>query len=1141
MLKKIFFILLGSILLLGNTIQLDVNSLQKAIKKNKHDVNNRLLLAKYYKENKEYQKALDLISEILKISPKNKIALALKTETEKALINQKLTKKYGNLDNYIDKLYKEAKYKQLISFYEKFKPALKQESLIKISRVAMWEGKYDLSLNILNKIKEKNIDIIEIKAYDYLYKGNMLKANQMFKILYNVTGNKEYGEKLIETYLALGDTMSAKKVLYSLKYKLSKKEYQKYLNAINKQIYSYINYIKKTYEKNPTFDNLKKLVFSLQELKPKEAIAYVEDYVKKHPDDMNANIFLAKLYTWNGQTDKASKILDRYINSDNYQAKLLYGKILAWNGMYKKASIFLSDVYENGNKTQKFEALKMLGFIQMWQNKRKNAKKIFNRLYKINPKDEEVKEALMILNGNIKPLINKYEKLLKKTPNNSEYILKLADLYYIVPNYNQSAKYYELYLKKNPDKIELYKTLGDIYLELKEYYKGFSDWEYYTAIKNSPEAYLELAKRYYWNGFNKEALDVLNKILNKYSNYKPAIELKAKILKVNPRFIYSANQTAIEKYFTNRSQKLLIYGDRSFFAGYNKTASEYYKEYLMINPTDNKIREKYAYTLEFTANYKAAAGEFYNLLWEKKNPLLEYHYAYCLQKSGNTKKAKKIYQELLKNVPKPLNKKMKTFLNEWKKAWESMNFKRYSSFYDKKIRNNLYWRLKKQNIFKNASFISVGIYDPILLNKTNNIYKIRFYQVYASKNKKDKGYKTLWVKCYNAEECYIIKENWKAGEYNPNNPEKSLILRIKKNLNDINNSVNIFQNQKIPQNSQNKPYTVKKKFSNFIPLQGALNNKSKITLAVKTVKRETNESIIKKNLNLETFKVVKITKKNSITKSINKKSRYHFLITYYHFHDNQQTKYNQLQGLFTKNFGLYDIGIFGRVYHLNVADDKDTGNLIAGVFNYSKYKFMAGIDNADKSNLFLNFNTNYLNHNIDILYENLVYSRRTICSLKHKRLKIEASRYSQINNIRGLWYSIAGEYIDDGNIVFTPQIDYDFYSNRFFDNPYSLFFSGWYQFNTKQTPCYYSPDKTDSNLIGIKFYPKNKYLHLMLKGGIGYSFWDQAFLYNLAFNANKTFKLFNLNAGCTYSNTSGTNSPNSYKSYECSFDMEKRW
>lgn len=1151
MLKKALIFFMFSILILADTLEIDANQLEKEILKNPNDILNRLILAKYYENHKNYKKALIFINQILEKDPKNKKALLLKKEILSFQNTQKLNEKYGNLDKYINNLYEKEKYKEILSFYTKYKPLLKPKTLIKIARIAMWEGDYDLSLKILNSFKENNLDVLEIKAYDYFFKGDYIKANRLFKILYNATGQKDYGIKLIETYIRLGDALSAKKVLYSLKYKLSKQEYQKYFNLIEKKLFSYINILKKQYTKNPTYKNLKKFIIALYDLQPDEAIEIVKNYLKNNPENFKAKILLAKLYIWKGETQKATKILDTFTDTDNYQAKLLYGKILAWNGMYKKAKIFLMDVYQNGNTKQKYEALKMLGFIEMWQNHKENAKKIFEKLYKINPKDEEVKEALMILKGKIKPLIIKYEKLLKKYPNNMDYVLKLADLYYMLPNYEKAAKYYEIYLQHNPDKIEIYKTLGDIYLELKKYYKGFSDWEYYAAIKNTPDAYLELAKRYYWNGFMKESLDILNKLINKYPNYKQAIELKAKILKINPRYLNYNYETAIEKYFNNRAQKLLIYGDRSYFAGFYKTAQNYYKDYLFINPDDANVREKYAYTLEFTGNYSTAAGEFYNLFWYKKNPIIEYHYAYCLQKSGKLKEAKKIYEKLLNEVPKPLPEKLKKFIYNWKKAWESMNFEKYASFYDNKIKNNIYWRLKKQNIFKKAGFISVGIYNPILLQKKRNIYKIKFYQVYASQIKKDKGYKTLWIKC-NKDKCLIIKEKWSPGKFRPDNPENSLLLLIRENLQEIDTPKTIIKNnenityENIPSKKQNKNNIQDENNltqpNDFMPLNKILKKKeTKITLAEKNITRETNTSLIKENLNIEKFKIVKVTKKNAITKEIKKRPPNYFLISLYHFHDNQKTHYNHIEAKYLKNFGSFDAGIFVRFFEIKQDFKKDSGNITAGIIRYRGYEITAGIDNAKKSDLYLNIKSEYKHHNINILYENLVYSRKTICSLINKRLKLEASRYKQLNNIRGLWYSIAGEYIDDGNLVFTPQIDYDFYNNKIFNSPYAFFFSGWYQFNSKQTNCYYSPDKTDSNLVGIKFYPKNKFADIMFKGGIGYSIWDKAFLYKLGFNVTKNIKLFNINAKCEYANTSPVNAPNNYKSYECYLNMGKTW
>jgi len=1122
-------------------IDIDVNDLIQKIKKHPNDIYNRLILAKYFINKNQFEFAKIYLKDVLKLDPKNKNAKMLLNQIKYKKILEKINNEYGDLNKYIDYLYQNQKYDDLIKFYTSF-PNLNynKDSAIKIARVAMWKGKYDLSLNLLNKLKnQKDLDIYEIKAYDYLYKGDIKKANYYFKTLFYATGNKDYATKAVDTSIQLGDLKSAQKILYSIKHSLKKEEFEKLELKIKKLLNNEINLLKEDYQNSPDFENLKKLAIAQFQINHQKAIELVKEYIQKNPTNPNAKIFLAQLLSWDGNLKEAQKYLNDLINTDNYEAKLLYGKILAWNGIYEKGLIYLTDVYENGNSKQKYEALKNIGLIKLWEGKNKEAKKIFEKLIKINPKDAEVKESLMIINGNIKPLIKKYSKLYSKNPDNAEIILKLADLYYMDNQLQKSAYLYEQYLKIHPEKIETYKILGDIYLSLKQFYKGFGYWEYYAAYKNSKETYLELAKRYYWNGFNKQALEILDKIIKKHPKYKPALELKAKILKINPRYVLDQTQNQIGDYFNNKSKELLVYGDRSYFNELYANAAKYYKEYLFLNPNDNNVRERYAFALENSKNYADAAGEFFNLLWYKNTPLIKYNYAYCLQKSGKTQKALKIYKELLNTLPKPLPAELQNFLNKWKKAWESMDFDKYASFYDKKISNNLYWRLKKQNIFKKAYFISVGIYDPILLEKQGNIYKVRFYQVYASKLKKDKGYKTLWIICNN-ENCKIIKETWSAGKYTPYNPNNSLKKYILQNIKEIKKKP--FEKEVIKKNTINK----KAEYNNqsqtdYIPLKKALKTKSDIVLAEKQIKRETNQSKILENVNIIKLKAVKLTKKKVIIKELPKEKKNKFNLSFYHFQDNQKTLYNQLNLNYLRKISTYYAGIYGRFFHLKQNSKKYNGNLIAIELQKYNYDLKLGYDNAKDGSLFAEFNTKMLNHNLKLLYENLVYSRRTICSLNHKRFDIQLSKYQQLTPNRGLWYSLEGEYIDDGNLVFTPQFDYEFYYNTFKNNPYNLYLSGWYQFNTKTTKCYYSPDKTDSNIIGIKYYPKNRWLNLMLKGGVGYSFFDNAFLYVLSFKASKNLKLFNLYAQCNYSNTQGLNKPGNYKSYECLFNIGRQW
>ena len=1106
--------LIFSAILFAQEVNVDVNSLKQYVKNHPNDTNNRLILASFYIKKGQIKKAQKEIDTVLKLNPKDQKAKELKEKIE--IINKAgiYKKHFSNPNGYISKLYESDDYNNLLLFFKYYTylqgyKNLTDDSLFKVARVLMWNGEYEKSLNVLKRVKnKKSLDYYEITAYDYYYLGDP-KSIRYFKILYNSTGKIEYAKAILDFYIQNRDINAAKQLLLSLRYRTGKEftdYYNKKIEEIRKQ---QIQRLYERYKKEPTFENLKTLVMTVYDTNRPEAYRLLKEYINTNPSNKAAKLLLAELLSWDGNTQEALNYLKEFQNSD-IKAKLLIGKILAWQGNYERAVIYLSDVYEHGSPEEKYEALKMLGFIALWQDKKAKAKEIFEKLYKLNPKDEEVKENLMILNGNILPVIKKYKLLLQKDPNNAEYILKLADLYYMIKDYSNAAYFYEKYLKLHPEKLEAYKTLGDIYLEMKDYYKGYGYWEYYASAKNTKEAYYNLALRYYWHGFNKEALKVLNELLEKYPDYQDAIMLKAKLLKINPRFVESSTAATIDEYYDNRAKKLLVYGDRAYFNNLYATAADYYHEYLSINPDDYEVREKYAYALENNKDYAKAAGEFFLLMWYKKTPEIEYHYAYNLQKSGKYEKAKEIYKKLLNEMPKPLPENLKEFIESWKKAWESMDFAKYASFYDKKISNNIYWRLRKQNIFKTAGFISVGIYDPVLLKKEGDVYVVRFYQVYASQKRKDKGYKTLWIKCKNGR-CKIINERWRAGEYNPNDPNSSLKKYILQNL------------EEIEKKTKPKVETVKK-------LQPVIIEKKP-----EEKKKKTKPKIIPKKDTNNTKKSIKL-----------KPKEWKINLKYDFFHDNQKTTmhtfYSSLYKHIKNGFNAY---ILYNFYHLKQRSLTANGHQI-GIGVIKQPWFVDIFKSHDNKNS-LGFHAGYRVDdlfNILLSKNNLAYSRRTICSTYHTVLKAEITNFKQLDSYRGLWYSIAYEKIDDDNTVLTPQIDYDFYSLKYYKNIISFYFSGWYQFNSKTTSCYYSPDKTDSNIIGIKL-DRNiaKHWKLHAQAGGGYSFWDGNYLYSLkAYIQSVYFKNFYTKLGCELSNSSKkTINTSGYGSYECIWEISKQW
>ncbi len=1128
-----------------SAFDLDVATLMKKISKDPKDVKNRLVLARYFLEKNQYERAEVLLKKILKIEPSNKYAKSMMQKIKAAGYISSFIQTYKNLDNSVEELYKKNRYKELIEFYKNLDilyPSkdnlLKDSSFVKIARVAMWEGKYNLSLKVLERVKDKkSLDFFEIKAADCYYLSKLKCAKRYYQYLFQATGDLEYGRKLLDIYIANGEIEQAKKILFSLK-RIKKSnnlilKYQKKIDTLEKK---HIQSLWDKYKREPTFENMQALVFALYNEEPQKAVNLVKTYIKENPSDKKAKLFLAKLLSWRGNNKEAMKLLTDFQESDNNEAKLLFGKILAWQGEYDRAVHFLSDVYTNGTPKQKYEAKKMLGYIYLWRGQKEKAKEVFKSLLKENFKDEEVKESLLVIKGDVRPLIKKYEKELAKNPADEIIILKLADYYYMIKEYEKAAKYYEKYLKLHPEKIEIYKTLGDIYLELKQYYKGFGYWEYYANSLNTKESFYQLAQRYYWRGFNNEALSVLNDLLKKYPDYKDAIILKAKILKINPRFVTSSSSATIDEYFQNRSKKILALADRVYFANLYESAASYYKTYLMLEPEDYDAREKYAYALEFAKDYAKAAGEFYLLLWMKKTPQIEYHYAYNLQKTGEIKKAEKIYKKLIKEVPKTVPPFIHKFLQEWKKAWESMDIKQYISFYDKKIAENTGWRLRKEALFRKNSFVSVGIYDPLLIYQKENLYRVRFYQVYASKIKKDEGYKTLLIKCKN-NRCKILKESWKPGKYIPYKKNSSLEFYIKERLNEI--EKNSYKKDNIKKSNDEQSI----KYKDIEPDKSINKDPEKKDIALNSIYLEP------KKLNIKDITPKIYMKKDNV--SLSKINGYKWEIEgdLDYFHDNQDIDmlthklkiskniYNDLWiYAFLKGYNLTDKNKHcnGNYYGIGVKKDNYYGDVI---FDKSS--------SNDKIGWSLGYNTQFLENSLTFKLDkkNLVYSRRTCCSKELERLKAEMSGYRQLNQKRGLWWSLAYENIEDKNQVITPQFDYEFYDKSFGKLDTIYFLSGWYQFNSKTTSCYYSPDKIDNNLIGIKaYYPVTKKLTLQAKGALGYSFLEQTLLYQagLWLKSNTSVKYF-AEIGCDFSNSSTAGAKAGYQSLECGLHLRKMW
>lgn len=792
------FILFLFVLSHLNAVEINPKVLEEIIQTDPLAKKERVILAKYYLNKGNKLKALILLDEVLQHDPKNKNALTLQKIIERQEKNQAVFREASlalplnsnDAQKRLDSYYTTNNYQ----FYSNLYQALNDEQInladpyhIKAAYIYLWDARYKESQEAIARIKQtNNIDAAKINADICYYKGNYRCAAKIYEKLYNSSHNLEYAIKLIHSYIYLGETQRASR-LYN--YIFRKNPNHKGLAKLGKELHDLEeqSLLKKkaAYEKTPTYKTLHEYAIALYAKGRKQETLELLHNFNKENATKESLLLEAKYLMWEGRTQKALELLQNKNVNNALEAKLMLGQLYSWDQEFDKAKSNLDEVIQNAStKELLYNAKKARAFVFMWEKDTKKAKEIFTNLLQENKADKEVQEALMELNHNYDGLLKIYKTRVLHS-NNIQDTKRLAELYLLTHNKAQAIKSYKHYLDLNPQDLEATKELALLLIDNKDYYQGFGYLEYYNAQKNTQKSNILLAKNYYWHGFSQEALDVLDRFLKKKPENKEALKLKAKILKVAPRFTTSNSGATTSTYFEDLGKKQLYLADTLYFNTHYKASLKYYDDYLQSHPNDAKARYRYAFALENAKAYGRAEGEFSLVLWNEDNTETRYHYAYNLLKNGKLKEAKTEFEKLKKNSYKTLTPPLERFLNSWKEAWQSQNFANYVQYYHDTIRTKQLWSFKKQLLFKNAKFISVGIYDPLYKqeDEQKNLYTIKFYQEYATDKKSDKGYKTLNVSCKkDMQECKIIKETWEKREYKKH---LNLLKNIDNNLKDI--------------------------------------------------------------------------------------------------------------------------------------------------------------------------------------------------------------------------------------------------------------------------------------------------------------------------------------------------------------------
>jgi len=492
----------------------------------KYDIQNRLLLVRYYMNKHNYQKAQKFNDEILAIDPKNSIALLNKRRIE-AFYNLNNILKGEDANTFYKRLYYAKNYKAIKALTPYLAVIKSDYPKIITAKIYMKEGKYKQADDLLKLVKNKrNNQYREVKGYTCFALGDYKCSKRMFSILFNTTGNVDYAYKLIDSMMYLGET---NRVNMLLKRYPNNAKFKKLKEMIEKRKQSQLQKLEAQYKKTHSFNTLQEIVYILfKNNQQQKAYKMLDDYILQFPMDRNAKYWYAKYLMWYGHNDEALKLLNQIVTKEDYKTKYLMAQIYAWTGRYQESFGIIDDIMKNAkDKNLILDAAELKALMYYWQHNYDKAKPLLEEVLK-HKKSNDAKEALMVINGDLKPLIKKYKELANKDITNATYALKVAQYAELDKDIPTAIEYYEKYFTLKPD-MNIAHKLGKYYLTQNNYNKGFAYYRQWAYSQKSVESLYELAKSYYYYGYSDKALKVIKDILA-LQPYEPAVKLKRIIL-----------------------------------------------------------------------------------------------------------------------------------------------------------------------------------------------------------------------------------------------------------------------------------------------------------------------------------------------------------------------------------------------------------------------------------------------------------------------------------------------------------------------------------------------------------------------------------------------------------------------------------
>jgi tetratricopeptide (TPR) repeat protein len=224
-------------------------------------------------------------------------------------------------------------------------------------------------------------------------------------------------------------------------------------------------------------------------------------------------------------------------------------------------------------------------------------------------------------NGNLVAAGRKYRSILKKLPNHSETLQRLAILLQQTGNSSSALHYMQKALNSDPKNPELLKNMAEIY-------RIQGDFE--NALRYAESSLFQ-------QGDNVDALVIIAAACFEQNHLQKAIEVYTSALEINPHDVFVRNELA----------------NVHCAIGDNQKAAEQYKRALSQSPDFDDCRINLADTLVALEFYDEAVDHYQQVIKRQpKNAVIQNRLGSAFEKQGKIDNATRCYESALALNPK---------------------------------------------------------------------------------------------------------------------------------------------------------------------------------------------------------------------------------------------------------------------------------------------------------------------------------------------------------------------------------------------------------------------------------------------------------------------------------------------------------